>query len=113
MSFPPLPLISEFLENFCVALFTRVRAKSIKNYLCGVQSFAHINGEKTKIKDMVKLQYIIRGIKRSQGNWHKRTPKAPISMAQMADLVAHIRLIPNKHDRAMLTAAISIAFLVY
>ena len=110
MKFPLLPLNSIFIENFCVALSTRVRAKSIKNYLCGVQLFANINGDTQKFKDMFTLQYVIRGIKRSQGPWHKYPPKAPLTFVQLKQLLAHIKGFPDRHNRAMLRAVILMAF---
>ena len=105
-----LPLNEVILEIFCVALSSRVRAKSIKNYLCGVQLFASINGDVARIKNMVKLQYVIRGIRRSQGAWHKRPPKAPITLAQIKFILGHIRRFGNHHNRVMLSAAVLMAF---
>ena len=105
-----LPLNEVILENFCVALSSRVRAKSIKNYLCGIQLFASINGDAARIKDMVKVHYVIRGVKRSQGAWHKRPPKAPITFAQLKCILAHISTFVSVHNKYMMSAAVLTAF---
>ena len=107
---PLLPLRSSILENFAVRMSYFVRAKSINNYLAGVQLFAAINGDPTKIKDLVKLHYVIRGIKRSQGNWHKRAPKSPITTGQLNYILKYVNTRCNLHTGRMMTAAILTAF---
>ena len=64
---PTLPLSENTLENFSMSLSTRVGYKTIKTYLCGVQFWSKIQGDRVLIKNMERLKYILSGIRREQG----------------------------------------------
>ena len=106
----PLPLVEDHMERFCVSLQHRVAYKSIKVYLCGVQLWSTIAGATEQISDMPRLQYVLRGIRRSQGNLFTRPLRVPVTWPLMQIICRHIARTEPPFDRDMLLAAALLAF---
>ena len=93
----PLPLSEKVLENFCVSLCHRISHKSIKVYLCGVQYLSKINGYRSLIEHMLRLDYVIKAIRRFQGNKFNR-PARPLSHGKCYVKFVRSWLPQNSHS---------------
>jgi hypothetical protein len=106
----PLPLVEPILENFCVYLSSKVGYKSIKVYLCGVQHYSKMFCYRERICDMVRLEYVLLGIRRSQGTAHLRPTRPPVTFHLLQIICRYISHTENQHDYHMLTSATLLAF---
>ena len=110
MSLTPLPLSAGAVENFCVSLSYRVGVKTIKVYLCGVQHWSLMLGFNTLLSSMLRLPYVLRGIRRHQGSTHTRPPRLPITLPHLRCILAYLRVTLPPFDCTMFTAAVLTAF---
>lgn len=63
------------------------------------------------VKEMVRLHYVLRGIRLIQGNAHMRPTWTPVITQMLAHLLNLIKVnIHNAHDQAMFAAATLLAF---
>ena len=85
----PYPLQEYILEAFSTSLTRRVGYKIIKSYLSGIQFHGIIRGHHHKITDMLRLRYILRGIRRTQGARHTRPRRRPITLAHITTMYEH------------------------
>ena len=106
----PLPLVEAVLENFCVNLFHTVGHKGIKVYLCGVQLWSRMNCYSECIASMDRLRYVLRGIRKLQGNTHIRPPRQPVTLQMLEFMFSAADLFASSHDRDMIRAATTVAF---
>lgn len=106
----PLPVTEGGLENFCVSLFHSVGYKSLKVYLCGVQLWSRMNRHTECIAAMDRLRYVLRGIRKLQGNSHIRPPRQPVSIQMLLFMFQAAELFPFAHDRDLIRAATTMAF---
>ena len=105
----PLPLSENIMEPFVVSL-QHLAYKSIKVYLCGVQFWSTISGFTNQISDMDRLEYVLRGIRRTQGNRFTRPMRAPITWELLQVICRHIISSETPFDRDMLLSAALLAF---
>ena len=112
-SVSPLPLVEGTLENFCVHMGASVGYRSLKVYLCGVQLWCTMNGFYDKVADMERLHYVLRGIRRLQGNTHIRPPRAPVTVSMLESMYDAAALFPSAHDCALVRSVVTLAFLVF
>lgn len=104
--FPSSPLT---LRYFAVHLADSVKHSTIKIYLCGLRLHHLELGFSNPTDDML-LQYVIKGIKRSQGEvWR---PRFPITMSILRQLKIQLHYCSELefHDKRMLWAAFCLAF---
>ena len=106
----PLPLSEPVLENFCVSLHHRVAYKSIRVYLCGVQFWSKLCGGWVLIEHMPRLEYVLRAIRRVQGNSFARPVRTPITWRLLKSICRYIVLTELPFDRDMWLAAVLLAF---
>ena len=107
---PVIPATENVLSHFAVFLARTVKHTTIKSYLFGVRHFHLKNNVHLELSNFHRLQYLLRGIKRSQGNVLAR-PRLPIT-------VTHLRLFKEflqpettkNYNGIMLWAAICTAF---
>ena len=109
-SLKPLPLNEPVLENFCVFLQARVGYGAIKVYLCGVQHWSKMFCYRERIFDMVRLEYVLKGIRRAQGNSHNRPPRPPITFSLLQEICRYISHTELSFDGHMLTSAVLLAY---
>ena len=83
---PPVPLVEELLENFVVLLSSRVGYKTIKVYLAGVQYWSKLQGCPVLIKEMARLKYVIKGIRRAQGKAYEKSSRPPITWSMLQQI---------------------------
>ena len=110
LSISCLPLNEQVMENFCTSLSNRVGHKTIKVYLSGIQVFSVIQGYTEKIKDMLRLPCVLRGIEGALGSAQYRPPRTPVTLTHLQFIVRHVTLNPNRFNRYMFTAAVLLAF---
>ena len=106
----PLPLTEKVLENFCVFLSRRLSHKSIKVYLSGVQLMSTLNRGVVLIHQMPRLAYVLKAIRRVQGNRFDRPTRTPITWPLMRVICRFIDRTEAPFDKLMLTSAILLAF---
>ena len=106
----PLPLSENIIENFCVSLYARVSHKAIKVYLCGVQFWSKMNGCSVLIKNMPRLEYVTKAIRRAQGGRFTRPERPPITWHMLRRICAFLSHTESSFDRDMLTAAVLLAY---
>ena len=79
-------------------------------YLCGVQLWCTMNGFYDKVADMERLHYVLRGIRRLQGNTHIRPPRAPVTVSMLEFMYDAAALFPSAHDCALVRSVVTLAF---
>ena len=105
------PITEQQLSLYVTSLSTRLACKTIKSYLSGIQYFSLYAGQPIQISDMDRLYYIMRGIKRRQGNRFSRGLRQPITVLHMQQILQHLRrssFLPR--DRQLWWSAITLAF---
>ena len=101
-----LPANESTLIYFAVYLAKTLKVGTIKTYLAGVRNLHVLNGFDLPLKQFVRLQYVLRGIKRVQGVSKRVRLPITIHHLTMFDL-----LMPRAHqDNIMVWAAFTLAF---
>ena len=106
---PKLPIDEATLINFSVYMARTVQHSTIKNYLSAIKHYHSSNGYELHMAGFLRLQLILRGIKRSQGAHSK--VRRPITL-QLLNLFYHllnVKYTDNK-DSLMVWAAMTLAF---
>ena len=106
----PLPLTENIIENFCASLYSRVSYKAIKVYLCGVQFWSKLHGCPVLIKNMPRLEYVTKAIRRAQGGRFSRPLRPPITWRMLRRICAFVAQSELPFDSDMLTAAVLLAY---
>ena len=106
----PYPLQEHLLESSATSLASRVGYKIIESYLYGIQFHGVMRGHRQRIRDMLRLMYVLRGIRRTQGPRHLRPRRRPITLRHLCTLYAHIDHRFGQRDATMLKAAVTMAF---
>lgn len=107
----PFPVQQPYLQYFVTALARRLSYRTIKVYLSGIQYHSVRHGYQSNIAAMDQLYYLLRGIRRSQGNSHMRPRRAPITISNMYSLLNFIRASQyHPTDQLMLRSAVTLAF---
>lgn len=103
------PASEDVLVKFIVYLAKTIKHSSIKTYLSAVRHFHIRNGFELDFKKFLRLQMVLKGIKRSQGVSIKT--RLPITIHHL-QIFYYLLAIPttSNHDSLMLWAAMSIAF---
>lgn len=104
-----VPTTENTLCYFAVFLARTVKHSTIKSYLCGVKHLHLKYGVPLELENFQQLQYIMRGIKRSQGNTTK--PRLPITIKHLSLFKEFLQPDTTTNcDNKMLWSAICIAF---
>ena len=67
-SLPVVAVTESTLILYCTYLSSRIAAKTVKHYLCGIRYHVIMSGHHWDTSGMSRLYYLLRGIKRTQGN---------------------------------------------
>ena len=105
----PLPVSPLTLRYFCAYLSASVRHTTIKLYLSAIR-FHHIQQEYQDPTRDTLLQYVIKGIKRTQSVNTRQ--QLPITVQVLKALKTALHNSPQLtyHDKRMLWAALAVAF---
>ena len=104
-----LPASEETLMKFSAYLAKSIKHSSIKNYLAAVRHFHLRNGFPLDCKKMLRLQLVLRGIKRSQGDNIKVRLPITIHHLKLFHMMPALPVLTNS-DSIMFWAAITLAF---
>ena len=84
-----------------------VRADSIKVYLSAIRYMHIVNGYNLDLKSFLRLQFVLKRIKRSQGS--SKFTRLPITLTHLT--LFQLLLSNPSFDNIMLWAALALAFL--
>ena len=110
--FQPFPISEFIIKLFVVHLARRNLAyRSIKVYLCGVQFHSLMQGFPIKLSSLSYLYYVMRGIRRTQGDSLMREPRSPITVSHLWLMFAFISSSKfSAYDKALWKYVTVIAF---
>ena len=101
-----LPTNENMLVYFATYMARSVRADTIKVYLAAIRYMHIVNGHNLDLKSFLRLQYVLKGIKRSQGN--SKFTRLPITLTHLK--LFQLLLSNPSFDNIMLWAALTLAF---
>ena len=105
------PLSEYTLELFVSFCGDHLAVATIKVYLFALQFFSiRLGFYEPKIANMHSLHYIIRGLKRLQGDSFSRKQRLPFTVTSLSILCAHITKTFSYRNGVMLKAAVLVAF---
>ena len=105
------PLNEFVLQRFVVSVANRLAFKTIKVYLSGLQFFSILIGSNIRIASFPRLYYVLRGIRRLQGDRFRRPRRLPITFQHL--LVLSHRISCQRYsafESLMLRSACALAF---
>ena len=104
-----LPASEALMTEFVAFLAKSIRYPSIKTYLAAVRHFHICRGLELNLNKMLRLQLVLRGIKRSQGQ--QLRVRLPITISHLK-LFRMLLAIPftQSFDSKMIWAAMTLAF---
>ena len=110
-SLDPLPLHEETLQRFVACHHARLAYKTIKVYLAGVQYWSLMRGFNGSMMSMSRLYYLLRAVRRIQGNSFNRRRRLPITTQHLRCLFQRLDLMQyNGYQRLLFKAATTLAF---
>ena len=101
-----LPTNENMLVYFATYMARSVRADTIKVYLAAIRHMHIVNGHNLDLKSFLRLQYVLKGIKRSQGS--SKFTRLPITLTHLK--LFQLLLSNPSFDNIMLWAALTLAF---
>ena len=107
-----LPASEETLMKFSAYLAKSIKHSSIKNYLAAVRHFHLRNGFSLDCKKMLRLQLVLRGIKRSQGDNIRMRLPTTIHLLKLFRMMLALPATTNS-DAIMFWAAVTLAFFCF
>ena len=88
----------------------RISYKSLTVYLSGINFHAQLRSSSFDFSSMPRLYYLLRGIRRSQGNSLIKERRQPITVQHMLVLNRHLAICYPNNDGVMLWSACTMAF---
>ena len=104
-----LPVTEDILTEYVAYLAKTIKYTSIKTYLAAVRHYHIRRGFQLNLQKMLRLQLVLRGIKRSQGD--KIRVRLPITIHHL-QLFRILLVIPQteNYESIMIWAAMTLAF---
>ena len=96
--------------QFVTVMARRLGFKSIRVYLSGVRYFSLRAGHNFVLDQMHSLFYLLRGIRRTQGDLHTRNLRVPMTLPMLDQLFTFIQGHYPGSDTYMLQSAVTLAF---
>ena len=107
----PLPITEFNLLFYVTSLSSRLSYKSIKTYLSGIQFHSVAVGYSVQLSSMHQLYYLLRGIRRTQGNSRTRARRLPITVHNLYQLQNYIKkMVTSFHNKRLLWSAVTLSF---
>ena len=108
---PLLPLDEAILQRYVVDLSKSVSYQTVKVYLAGIQYHYHMSESNISITSMVRLYYLLRGIRRTQGSTYTRNRRQPITTHHLYIVKFRLLLLNyTELQRLALRTTASVAF---
>ena len=101
-----LPTNENMLVYFATYMARSVTADTVKVYLAAIRYMHILNGHNLDLKSFLRLQYVLKGIKRSQGS--SKFTRLPITLTHLK--LFQLLLSNPSFDNIMLWAALTLAF---
>ena len=111
----PVPSTKRQVALFATHLSTSLCLPTIRVYLAAVSFLHHVGGHRSPVSGNSILKLVLRGTRRKQTQSQYRTPRLPITLQILADLLEQLGCdltIPSRY-RLMLKAAMSLAFFCF
>ena len=109
--FTALPVREETLVLHCTRLANRIAASTIRKHLAAIKYHSTIRGHPFDLEAMNQLYYLIRGIRRQQGNKFMKPPRAPITPTHLSQILHHLHHTAlSKSDKRLWWSAVTLAF---
>ena len=106
-----LPLDQTVLLHYSTSLARRLAYATIKVYLSGVQYYSNIQGYQIQISHMTQLYYLLRGVRRVQGNSRRRPRRPPITVPSLYRILSYIQSQEiNIADKLLYRSVVTLAF---
>ena len=106
---PSFPISEDILINFSVCMARSVQYSTIKNYLSAIKYYHSSHAYALNLSAFLRLQLILRGIKRSQGVNSKFRRPITLPILNLFYHLLNIKYTTNK-DSLMVWAAMTLAF---
>ncbi len=107
----PFPLEEQTIILFVTYLSTFSSYSNVKSFLAALRYKSIMDTSTSPIPTFQKLYYVVRGIKRTQGNTRKRTPRAPVTTNILKDVHEYLMHSDFVYpDKVMMWSAILVAF---
>ena len=106
---PSFPISEDILINFSVCMARSVQYSTIKNYLSARKCYHSSHGYALNLSAFLRLQLILRGIKRSQGVNSKARRPITLTILNLFYYLLNVNYTCNK-DSLMVWAAMTLAF---
>ena len=108
---PPFPVTEDRLMYFVASTRHRLALKTVRVYLAAIQYRSALLGWPLIIASMIRLHYVLRGIRRLQGSDFTRPTRSPITTDHLRILRHHFdNYVSPRADGYMLTTAALLAF---
>ena len=108
---PPFPVTEDRLIYFVTSARHRLAFKTIKVYLAAVQYQSAVLGFPLTIASMVRIQYVLKGIRRLQGSEFTRLLRPQITIEHLKTLQRYFKTsVSPQVDGDMMSAAALLAF---
>lgn len=105
------PLCENHLQRYVVSVANRISYSTIKVYLCGVQFCSTMIGRYENIGSFSRLYYVLRGIRRVQGDRFRRVRRLPITYNHLTVIATRVNLqLYTPFQSLMLRTASTLAF---
>lgn len=106
---PTFPVSEDILINFSVCMARSVQHSTIKNYLSAIKHYHSSHGYALNLSVFLRLQLILRWIKRSQGVNSKARRPITLHISNLFYHLLSVKYTTNK-DSLMVWAAMTLAF---
>ena len=106
---PTFPINEDILVNFSVCMARSVQQSTIKNYLSAIKHYYSSHGYHLNLSAFLRLQFILRGIKRSQGDNYKTWRPITLHMLNIFYHLLNVKYTSNK-DCLTVWKAMTFAF---
>ena len=103
------PINEDILINSSVSMARSVQHSTIKNYLSAIKHYHSSHGYQLNLSAFLRLQLILRGIKRSQGDNSKTRRPITLHILNLFYHLLNVKYTSNK-DSLMVWAAMTLAF---
>ena len=106
---PIFPINEDILINFSVCMARSVQHSTIKNYLSAIKHYHSSHGYELNLSAFLRLQLILRGIRRSQGVNSKTRRPITLHILNLFYHLLNVKYTTSK-DSLMVWAAMTLAF---
>ena len=106
-----LPLVETTLQRFVASSVYRLSYRTLKVYLAGIQYWSIMVGFDVSLAAMPRLYYLLRAVRRIQGNSFQRRTRLPITTSHLRLMFHRLEFLQyGSFQKVMFKAVITLAF---